>query len=296
MPRTMKEFLTVKEFSALSGIEQTTLRYWDEIGLFSPVMRNPDNNYRRYSPNQIISANFITTLSKLNIPLKVIAQAKRERTPRSTVMLMEQQEKYLDMEMKRLRESYSIIHTRLGLIRRGLRLEEQYAPPEALRADDCVPKVEVVRHEENVYILGMPNEYRPGESHIEPFSRFCQSAEELRINISYPIGGYHKDIKGFLRAPDRPENFFSLDPTGNRKQAEGMYLTGYCRCDYGEVGDLPQQLMAYAEENKLDLSGPVYTIYLYNEISERNPSKYLMQVYVAVSNKNVRQKNRGLHK
>jgi len=68
----MKNQLTIKEFSELSGIDASTLRYWDEIGLFSPAHRNTENNYRYYAPTQIIAINFITVLSRLNIPLKTI--------------------------------------------------------------------------------------------------------------------------------------------------------------------------------------------------------------------------------
>ena len=94
----MKNFLTVKEFSRLSGIERTTLRYWDEIGLFSPAKRDPENNYRYYSSDQIIMVNFINVLSDLNIPLKTIGEMSGKRTPESIVRLIEQREKELDME------------------------------------------------------------------------------------------------------------------------------------------------------------------------------------------------------
>ncbi len=87
----MKDSLSVNEFSKLSGIERTTLRYWDEIGLFSPARRDPDNNYRYYSPYQIISVNFVSVLSDFNIPLKTIATERDKRTPESIVSLIERQ-------------------------------------------------------------------------------------------------------------------------------------------------------------------------------------------------------------
>ena len=79
----MKDFLTVREFSKLSGIEVTTLHYWDDCGLFSPAKRDPENNYRCYTPDQIIGVNFITVLKSLNIPLKIINEIENERNPES---------------------------------------------------------------------------------------------------------------------------------------------------------------------------------------------------------------------
>ena len=73
----MKDFLSTQEFSKLSGIATSTLRYWDDIGLFSPRKRNPENNCRYYTPDQMIAVKFITVLSDLKIPLKIISDAEK---------------------------------------------------------------------------------------------------------------------------------------------------------------------------------------------------------------------------
>ena len=88
----MNGLLTIKEFSELSGVEATTLRYWDDVGLFSPIMRNPDNNYRYYSMPQLIALNFITVLSDLNISLKTIGDLDKNRDPDKFIKLIDKQE------------------------------------------------------------------------------------------------------------------------------------------------------------------------------------------------------------
>jgi len=265
----MKDFLSIKEFSQLSGIETTTLRYWDEIGLFSPAMRNPQNNYRCYSPGQVIAANFITVMSSLNIPLKTIAEAEEERDPASIMKMIEQQEKYLDKEMIRLRECYSIIHTRRELINSGMKADES--------------EISVVRREETEVILGPPAEFNEERTFYKPFMQFCQQSRDLRINLNFPIGGYFECMNNFLKEPGQPFCFFSLDPTGNNTWPAGEYLTGYARGYYGEFGDLPARMAAYAQENSLVYSGPVYCTYLLDEICYKDPGQYLVQVSVAVT-------------
>ncbi|WP_301426247.1 MerR family DNA-binding transcriptional regulator [Carnobacterium sp.] len=42
-----KEYLTISQFSALSGISRKTLIYYDKIDLFSPKMVT-DKGYRMY--------------------------------------------------------------------------------------------------------------------------------------------------------------------------------------------------------------------------------------------------------
>ena len=289
----MKEFLSVKEFSKFTGIEQTTLRYWDDIGLFSPAKRDPDNNYRYYSPEQIIAVNFITVLSELNVPLKTIGEMEKERTPDRIVRLIEQQERLLDMEMRRLRECYSIIHTRLELINYGSRLVDGFNSIDGTRVDKDAgtndgmwvdeTRIGVLDREERAYILGPRTEFKEGETFYEPFMKFCDMADELRMNLSFPIGGYYGSFDAFMRAPGKPDYFFSLDPTGNRKREAGKYLVGFTRGYYGEFGNLHERMAAYIREHSLSVSGPVYALYLHDEICIKDPSRYLVQTCVAVS-------------
>jgi len=291
----MKKLLTIKEFSHFSGIEQTTLRYWDEIGLFSPIKRDPDNNYRYYIPEQIITVKFISVLSTLNFPLKAISGISDKRTPESIVRLIEEKEKDLDMEMKRLSECYSIIHARLELIRYGIRLGSGYKAVDGIRLDNWndddagidvnESKICVLKRDEKTFILGDLNEYHEGEEWYDPFMRFCHSSPELRVNLHYPIGGYHESLNHFISEPGRPNRFFSLDPTGNRKREAGDYLVGFKRGYYGDMGDLPERIKAYTEEHSLITHGPVYVLYLYDEVCMTDSSQYLAQISVAVHNK-----------
>ena len=265
----MKDMLSINEFAKLSGIEATTLRYWDEIGLFTPAMRDPRNNYRRYSAQQVITANFITVMSSLDIPLKAIAQADDNRDPESIVAMIEQQEKVLDKEMIRLQESYSIIHTRRELINYARKVDES--------------QIGVISVDAREIILGPPSNFKAGNSFYEPFVQFYQQAKSLRINPKLPIGGYHENMDSFLRAPGQPYCFFSLDPTGNSRWEAGEYLTGFVRGYYGEFSDLPDRMAAYAEAHALVCTGPVYSMYLLDEICYKDPDQYLAQVAVAVT-------------
>ncbi len=267
----MKDFLSVNEFSKFSGIEKTTLRYWDEIGLFSPAKRDPNNNYRYYSPDQLIAVHFVTVLSELNIPLKAIDSMKNDRNPKSVIQLIEHQEKLLDQEMRRLQERYSVIHERRASILEGIK---------AAKSETDI----LVSHlEEMAGVLGPPNAFADGEDFHDPFSRFCHLSEELRINVNYQIGGFHETPDSFLEHPGKPDRFISYDPSGNHKRPAGNYLLAYSRGYYGQFGDLPEKIKAYAAENGLILSGPAYTTYVFDEICLDDPSQYLVQVSIAAS-------------
>ena len=272
----MDDSLSIHEFSKLSGVESSKLRYWDDIGIFTPLKRNPENNYRYYSTAQLLALNFVTVLSELEIPLKTIAELRQERDPEKLLTLLEKQEIQMDMEMRRLRQRYSIIHARRELINMGVSADEN--------------SVSVVHFDEKAMILWPRNDYgdKVEETFIDPLSFYVSRIEEQHINLSFPVGGYYDNMESFKKAPSCPDHFISVDPIGFHTRKAGDYLVGYARGYYGNMGDLPDRMEAYAKEHSLHLTGPVYNMYLNEEISTKDPSQYLAQCSVAISKKRLR--------
>ena len=264
-----KDLYTIQEFSQLSGVEASTLRYWDDIGLFSPIKRNPENNYRYYGLTQILALNFVTVLSELDFPLKTIAELRQSRDPERILEMLDRQEKEMDMEMQRLRLRYSIIHARRDLINKGMKAEEA--------------EIHVANREDIEIMLWPRNVYKEDETFIDPLVAFINEVQERHINLSFPVGGYYDDFETFRAGTDKPQHFISIDPIGTHRMRAGEYLTGFARGYYGEMGDLPERLAAYAKENGYTMAGPVYAIYPLDEISMQNPSEYLAQVLVTVT-------------
>jgi len=267
----MNDTLSIQEFSKIAGIESSTLRYWDEIGIFSPITRDPENNYRHYSTAQLLALNFVTTLSSLDIPLKTIAELRDDRDPEGFLELLQRLEKEMDMEMRDLRQRYSIVHARRDLISMGIKIEEA--------------AISVMHLEDRAMILWPRNEYEEGSTFLDPLSAYISHTGEQHINLSFPVAGRHDNMESFIRAPGRPDNFLSIDPIGTYTRKAGDYLVGFARGYYGEVGDLPDRMMAYAEENSLNLTGPVYTMYLLEEICTIDPSQYLAKCSIAIGKK-----------
>ena len=268
-PRKAKSLLTIKAFSEISGIEQTTLRYWEAIGLFRPACRNPDNNYRYYSPDQIILVNFFKALSCLGISLKVIASISQQRTPEAIFKLLDQQEAALDMNMSRLHESDSTLHTLRNVVKQSMGIQD--AKHISVQALEAMP-----------ITLGSRNENGEGLNYYHNFIRYCQYAKENHINLNNPIGGYYESLECFLSAPSSPTRFFSVNPHGDDGRAAGKYLVGYSKGYYGQLSDAAQRLGDFAAHQGLNANGPVYVLYLRNEICATEPSDFLAQICVAL--------------
>ena len=261
--------LTIKEFSDLTGVNTSTLRYYDSIGLLAPVARGKKNG-RHYEPFQIILLNFIKVLIGLDFPLSEIKRLSENRTPEKMLELLSQQENKLDARLQSLQTSYSIIHTLRGNIQNGLSARDGWMGIQRLEETRC--------------ILGEKNNFAGKNSFYEPFMEFCKWAGEYRVNLSYPIGGYHADIDVFYADPGRPDRFFSQDPRGNHLRQAGEYLVAYSRGYYGEFGDLPQRIADFAKSRSVMPAGPVYISYLLDEISVTERDGYMAQFTVMIHN------------
>jgi DNA-binding transcriptional MerR regulator len=261
------KLMSMKAFSEFAGINASTLRYYDRIGLFSPISRG-ENDYRQYSPQQIITINLINVLTELDVPLKQINEMVRNRTPEMIQKVLGAQERQLDAEMGHIQESYSIIHVLRELIQAGCSVRESEIFEQQLDARPI--------------FMGEPNDFSKSPLFYEPFVRFCARAQELRFSPSYPIGGYFESMEAFLDEDSKPTRFFSLDPNGKQTIAGGRYLVGYARGYYGNMGDVGARIEAYAKANGLKFCGPLYVIYLHDEISIKEKDRFLAQVSATI--------------
>jgi DNA-binding transcriptional MerR regulator len=263
-------FLSIKDFSAYTGIKQSTLRYFDDLGLFSPIERG-ENGYRYYSPQQIITINAINVLCDLDVPVKCITEIERERSPEKIMDLFLEKESELENRIRKLQRSYDVVRVLRRQIQHELAVNEG--------------QVSVTYMEDAPIIVGPENDFSYQGYFYEAFLKFCTDAKQYKINLNFPIGGVFSDMDVYLKKPSEPQHFFSLDPSGLDEKAAGNYLVGYARGYYGETGDLPERLHRYAEENALEFTGPVYNIYLLDEISVKDYHQYLLQASVSVAPK-----------
>jgi len=261
-----QDLLSIKKFSELTGIKQSKLRHYDEVRLFQPIARG-ENGYRYYSAPQAIAVNLINVLHSVNIPIKVIGEIKKDRSPVSVLKLLQEQELELNKELFRLQQAYAIIHTYCRLIQEGLQADEKIV-------SSCRMAAAPIE-------LGLVNDFSSGDLYDSFFS-FIDLMVDRKIDPSYPAGGFYEDINAFIDAPGRPTRYFSLVPTGRGIKEAGEYLVGYTRGYYGNLGDLPRRMQAYAKEHGYAFTGPVYEIYLHDEIAVEDPDQYLIQASAPV--------------
>ena len=262
------DFLCIKEFAQYEGITVESLRHYDRKGIFSPAKRGEDS-YRYYSPKQITTVRMLRVLKEIGVPLKTIKELMDGRTPVTMIKLLSANRDRVASEIRFLQGVHAVINTFTELLN------------EAISANET--ELTVSEMPEKRIMLGKPNDFGNDTGFLREFIRFCNTLPEPKLNLSFPIGGYFEDMDCFLKEPSLPTRFFFINPKGNETKPAGLYLTGYTRGYYGQTNDLPKRMEEYARENKLEFNGPVYNIFLIDEIGEANPEQYLLQVSASVS-------------
>ena len=265
-----KDYLSIKEFADVVGMTVNTLRYYDKRGIFKPDKFGEEykNQYRYYSPTQITTIKMIRVLTEIGVPLNEIKELASSRSPEKLIKLFSKQQGIVADELRFLQEVHLVISTFLKLLIDGISATET--------------DITVTELPERKIILGDVNEFYGTAGFYKVFMRFCNAPHEPKLNLAYPVGGYFEHIDAFLREPSKPTRFFSLNPNGNDKQKAGLYLLGYTRGYYGKTNDLPKKMAEFAEKNELIFNGPVYNIYLFDEMSVINPEQYLLQISMSV--------------
>jgi DNA-binding transcriptional MerR regulator len=64
--------LSIGEMATICNVSIQTLRYYDQIDLLKPQLRNPENNYRYYGVDQIFRVNIIKYLRHSELSIKEI--------------------------------------------------------------------------------------------------------------------------------------------------------------------------------------------------------------------------------
>jgi DNA-binding transcriptional MerR regulator len=265
-----KDYLSIKNFAELVGMTVNSLRRYDTKGIFHPAKHGVEfeNKYRYYAPTQITTVKMIRVLAEIGVPLETIRELATNRTPEKLMKLLCKHNNIIADEIRFLQDVFSVIGTFSELLNEGM---------SATESEVCISEMP-----EKHIILGDINDFEGSAGFYGEYKRFCATPHEPRLNLSYPVGGYFADMDEFLNEPSQPTRFFSLDPSGHEWKPAGTYLIGYTRGYYGRTNDLPQRMANFAKKNGVVFNGPVYNVYLFDEMSMTDPDRYLLQASASV--------------
>lgn len=103
----------IGDFANLVNISVRTLRYYDEIGLLKPFIVDKFTNYRYYTDDNVVEAQFITLLKEIGFTLQEITDYKSllndfDNDDGANEFLLRKQAQ-ISEEMERLQRQYDRI-------------------------------------------------------------------------------------------------------------------------------------------------------------------------------------------
>ena len=268
MTISKNELLSIKDFARLTGIKQSTLRYYDDLGLFTPAERGK-NGYRYYLPHQIITINSIHMLHELDMPIRQISEIQSNRTPELMFDVLSEKEEVLEVELNKLQRSFNVVRTLKRMIQIGLGANETI--------------IETSYFEDLPIVIGPETDFKNCDHFYEAFLAFCAVSKQYRIDLRLPVGGVFNTFESFCAKSHEPDHFFSVDPNGLDKRRGGRYVSAFQRGYYGETGDLVERMQKYIKDNDIKTVGPVYNIFLHDELSIDDTHNYLLHATVEVA-------------
>ena len=161
---------SIGETSIITGISTKTLRYYDSLKLVIPEIRDPQNNYRHYSKDQVITLLAIQRLRMMGCGQKMLWAVIRENSLEVLCNQIELRIKELEQEIA---ERATIIDNNtefLNHLKASLQIQAQNSGD-----DNGLLK--------NMHIEEIPKVYLFCEQRVIPHYNVCDTSVNFRIDL-----------------------------------------------------------------------------------------------------------------
>ena len=268
--------LKIGEFSRLSLVPVSTLRYYDDIGLLNPVEVDSFTGYRYYSSEQLPKLNRITTLKDLGLSLTEIVQL--------TVNGASNDDLRATLERKRM-EKEQALEAEKGRLQRLDAWLENLA--EETTMDEYEVTIKKISPQKAVCLRRlMPSYHSEGDlwgemcgylgslkgvQYAGPAMNICHDPEyrekDVDIEVAIPVTGTVPE-SGDIRVRDLP---------GHEQVASVVH-----KGPFETIRKAYQFLMGWMEKNGYKMDGPDRTLYL-NDPTQVAPDEILQELQIPIT-------------
>ena len=234
---------TIGQFAQMHGINKKTLMWYDETDVFKPVVIK-ENGYRYYSYSQSPTLETILLLRELNVPLDKIKDFMNGTTPQRLMKLFDEQLNAIDEDISRLKA-----------IRKSLVYQKDEL---SMLIDLDLSQIGIVEEEAEQFVIIRITKDTSWEKQLKMITEEAKKYKVHNlhdVSYGYMISTenlYRKEFDNyyaiFIKVPD-----LSLEDSYTK--SKGTYLRAYCQGDYDKLMLRYQELLAYAEQNHIKLTG-----------------------------------------
>lgn len=263
-------YFTTGEFADILGVTKHTLFHYDEIGVFSPAIKE-SNGYRYYFVWQMDTFDAVRALQKLGMSLGEIKEYMENRSPQRFLPLLEEKEKAIDEEIEHLKNMKQFIRQGAADIL------------EAERVDMDRPAI--VYHEQE-YLLMTEVKGREERKLAEEIARHMRDRDRYQLNMG-AVGAVCRYEDLLQGAFDRYTGIYTrmkrkvpkLKPA---RKPEGEYVEVYYRGYEGSMEYPFGLIREFADAEGICLGELWYESFLIDEMTASGYEGYVVKVSVPV--------------
>ncbi|WP_130890314.1 MerR family transcriptional regulator [Fusobacterium varium] len=270
-------YFTTGEFAKLVNVTKHTLFYYDEVGVFSPIIRK-ENDYRFYAVEQIEVFEVILTLKELGMSLKDIKEYMKNRSPKNFIALMEEREKIIDEKIIYLKEIKKFFHKKAEIVRSTLDIDTDKIKIEEYPDEYLIPIKAEINNEKDMAV------------YLAKHIRFC---EEKNIYSPHPISGmqdyeniskgiYYKYSSFYTKITIEQLPLLQNNNIPFLLKEKGKYIVAYHSKGYYSLDEVYNKIFAFIKENNLKTIGNFYEDVLLDELSIEGYENYMVKISIKV--------------
>ncbi|BDF68300.1 MerR family transcriptional regulator [Oscillospiraceae bacterium] len=265
-------YMSIKEFSRLTGINRELLRFYDKIGLLTPEARGK-NSYRYYGYRQLEVANLISGLRSIDVGLEDIKSYLGKRSPEQMIEFFQEKDANIGQEIERLQSIQELMRLRCSMAKEAMSWEE-----------DRIILME--REREPIFlcpILTGGRVYSDGVYGDNIISAYMYALNH-GININFPVGTVvprQNLTSGPWPNPSRC--YFKVSKNHNAWKSAGTYAVVYRRYPKTMSETFYRPLLTFLEEQGLQMDGDAYEEYPLDELTTNDREQSRIKIEVKVS-------------
>lgn len=280
-----KNLISIGEMAKLYEISTQTLRYYERIGLLSPIYINKESGYRYYSLRQCLTLDVILYLKHVGTPLaEITALINKDTSTQKLKAIMENNKKTTEEKIKELYIVKDLIDTKL----------EQLHEIEKIKNFGEVYVKHIHTRTALVVSAEKPGYYQDHPDYLKDIHYAARQLTAMIEKSDYPSiecewGFYGKCDKGHVDSKTMPmyEGFFAIS---NNKKLEAQYEKNVqlfpegdyvCTIYKGNMFSnetVHQLIFEYAELNGIELDGFFYDSTLFTGYLTANRDDYIMEL------------------
>ncbi|MEE1227457.1 MAG: MerR family transcriptional regulator [Lachnospiraceae bacterium] len=266
-----KHYFKIGDLSKLFLIGVDSIRYYEKVGLLHPI-RNPENNYRLYTIDDLRTMNTIRELLDLGLGTDQILQFEKDRNLSHVMEMLDQATDAIDRQIKTLQDRRDNISSRIRSINQAL-------------AMDIDGKVHIrtlpARHGIKIAEGEMPAEmisYMIAKYSSTNFSKTSTigACDCYTLDTDHPEDGDYPGKNVFLYSP-------SLNTNNNFTLPAGDYAYILFRGPYNLTQKNVEGLFHYIKEHHLKKEGDVLEFCHIDRFETSDYNEYVTELQVLVS-------------